>query len=251
MKRLITGATATVANFIITRLRNRVDLHLGREEFRFSQISFSLSGEDLAITRWLEWLPDVPKIYVDAGCFHPIYGSNTLLLYKRGWHGINIDMVPDKIALFDKYRPDDLNVVAALGSACTDVIMYEYEDSLTDRLLASSADSTTSLLGQCAKRSSPVSTTTIDHIIEASDWPIDQIGYLNIDCEGTDLDVLAGFDLDRYRPALITIEALPTKVALTLQRLSAAGYRHCETHDVTLLFVRMDLTFPAGFRWIE
>ena len=34
----------------------------------------------------------VDGFYVDVGCFHPKKHSNTYLLYKRGWSGINIDV---------------------------------------------------------------------------------------------------------------------------------------------------------------
>ena len=30
--------------------------------------------------------------YIDIGSFHPFRGSNTYLLYKKGWSGINIDI---------------------------------------------------------------------------------------------------------------------------------------------------------------
>jgi hypothetical protein len=38
-------------------------------------------------------------------------------------------------------------------------------------------------------------------------WKEERIGYLNIDCEGHDLEVLKGFDLARYQPSIITRRA--------------------------------------------
>ena len=32
-------------------------------------------------------------IYIDVGAFHPFNGSNTYKLFKRGWEGINIDLM--------------------------------------------------------------------------------------------------------------------------------------------------------------
>jgi hypothetical protein len=29
--------------------------------------------------------------FVDVGCFHPLFYSNTWKLYKKGWRGVNID----------------------------------------------------------------------------------------------------------------------------------------------------------------
>ena len=50
--------------------------------------------------------------YVDVGCFHPKKHSNTYMLFKRGWKGINIDMEKDKIETFDLARPLDYNFLA-------------------------------------------------------------------------------------------------------------------------------------------
>src|SRR5262245_2013687 len=105
---IIGNILAAVTNRSLTMLRNRIDLKLTREEFRYSIISFSQFGEDLSVLRWLdENLRAVPPVYVDAGCFHPIHCSNTLLLHKRGWCGINVDMVEKKISVFRQFRPND------------------------------------------------------------------------------------------------------------------------------------------------
>ena len=54
---------------------------------------------------------DISKgIYIDVGCNHPIKFNNTYLLYKRGWHGINVDTDSTSINLFNKMRKNDHNV---------------------------------------------------------------------------------------------------------------------------------------------
>ena len=51
---------------------------------------YSQWGEDQFIT---EYFKDKEKgIYLDIGCFNPFMYSNTCLLYKKGWTGINIDI---------------------------------------------------------------------------------------------------------------------------------------------------------------
>jgi FkbM family methyltransferase len=171
---------AKIANLLLTLLRNRTDLALTREEFRYSRISFSQFGEDLAVIRWLdENLISVSSIYIDAGCFHPIHCSNTLLLSKRGWRGINIDLSPEKIALFKNLRPNDLSVCAALSDQPRQAIRFAYEGGLTDRLGSSEDTGYRKPLS-----ATEVETRTLDSIIQASGWQIDRVGYLNIDCEG-------------------------------------------------------------------
>jgi FkbM family methyltransferase len=230
---------SAITNRLLTRLRNGVDLNLSREEFRYSRISFAQFGEDLAVTRWIdEWIPNIPRIYIDAGCFHPIHFSNTLLLHKRGWRGVNIDMFPSKIALFEALRPADYNVVAALSSHIQEIEVLEYEGGLTDMLrVSNSGASVSDFVGSPIQRST-VTTTTLNEIIAGTEWKGERIGYLNIDCEGHDLEVLKGFDLTHHQPSIITIEAREETTSQTLDYLTSAGYLHKETLRWTYLFVR-------------
>ena len=51
---------------------------------------YSQFGEDQFI---FEFFKDKKKgVYLDVGCFHPFYWSNTCLLHQKGWEGINIDI---------------------------------------------------------------------------------------------------------------------------------------------------------------
>lgn len=42
--------------------------------------------------------------------YHPIKNNNTFLLYKKGWKGINIDVDPKNIEIFNYARPQDCNI---------------------------------------------------------------------------------------------------------------------------------------------
>jgi FkbM family methyltransferase len=233
---------AAATNWWLTRLRNRVDLRLTREEFQYSQISFSQFGEDLAVLRWIHDLHNIPKIFIDAGCFHPIHCSNTLLLHKRAWRGVNIDMHPEKIAAFCDLRPNDYNVTAALSDAehTMEMLQYDAYGNLTDRLRAFDEPDTASVVGEACLRRKRVTTKTLNSIIADTEWRNQRIGYLNIDCEGHDLKVLKGFDLAIYQPTIITIEAHDQAIESTLNYLLSAGYVHKETLKWTFLFIRGD-----------
>ena len=37
-------------------------------------------------------------------------------LYKRGWHGLNLDPSPDGLAALMRYRPRDVNLPIAVAS---------------------------------------------------------------------------------------------------------------------------------------
>ena len=72
--------------------------------------SFSSAGEDM-ILRHILGSDKMSGFYVDVGAYDPVTYSNTYHLYNRGWRGINIDIVADRIEKFDKYRPEDKNVL--------------------------------------------------------------------------------------------------------------------------------------------
>jgi FkbM family methyltransferase len=237
MKKILGNCLARLTNKSLTRLRNRIPHDLSREEFRYAQISFSQFGEDMAVERWVERLNPPVKIYVDVGCFHPIHCSNTLLLYKRGWKGVNIDFDSEKIALFEACRPTDYNLVAAVSSAERKKRVFRYEGSLTNRLGDLEARGVRSAIGSEPLSSSVVRTRVLDSILAEAPWPIPQIGYLNIDCEGHDLEVLQGLSLDRYKPTIVTIEALTEEDQRQIRKyLFRNRYTHREIIHRTLLF---------------
>ena len=70
--------------------------------------SYSQEGEDLILKRIFGEKKN--GFYVDVGAFHPFWISNTNIFYKNGWNGVNIDAMPSSMALFDKFRPRDINL---------------------------------------------------------------------------------------------------------------------------------------------
>ena len=62
-------------------------------------------------------LKDVDKgFYIDVGASDPTQLSVTKFFYDRGWHGINIEPLPDKCALLAEKRPRDINLCVGLGN---------------------------------------------------------------------------------------------------------------------------------------
>ena len=62
-------------------------------------------------------LKDVDKgFYIDVGANDPTGDNVTKFFYDRGWHGINIEPLPDKCALLAEKRPRDVNLCIGLGN---------------------------------------------------------------------------------------------------------------------------------------
>ena len=73
-----------------------------------------MEGEDLQILELTKHIKN--GFYVDAGCYHPTHLSNTFLLYKKNWNGINIDVSELSISLFNFMRSNDLNLNLAISN---------------------------------------------------------------------------------------------------------------------------------------
>src|SRR5690554_6253894 len=81
----------------------------------FSRKSYSQEGEDILLEKLFEGKND--GFYVDVGAHHPRRFSNTYLLYRRGWRGINIDAMPGSMAEFRRLRGRDINLEIPISSA--------------------------------------------------------------------------------------------------------------------------------------
>jgi len=226
IKKLIANSLTPICSALIYILHNRDTSAFNRLELQSVQFSFSQFGEDLAILRVANRLGLKHGIYVDAGAYHPIFGSNTLLLHKQGWRGINSDLAPASVAAFARYRPRDHNVVACLSDGVKSVHIAHYEISSTDRITDSNNKDNLSAAGQKPVRYSVATTTTLTRLIEESPFQLGEIGFLNVDCEGHDLAVLRGLDFARCRPQIISVEAAGvTERESTLKFLAVHGYQ--------------------------
>ena len=76
--------------------------------------SYSMFGEDIFIEKFFKKRPK--GFYVKVRWYQPLDGNNTYLLYKKGWHGINIDLNETSIDLFNKARKNDVNLRIAVSN---------------------------------------------------------------------------------------------------------------------------------------
>src|ERR1700724_643460 len=81
------------------------------------KLSYSAHGEDLLVVSWLRhYQCDLSKVrYVDVGANHPIFLSNTYLLYRAGARGLLIEPDPAQAALLRAGRPNDVVVCAGVA----------------------------------------------------------------------------------------------------------------------------------------
>ncbi len=222
MKSFFENAAAYLVSTGLHWLHNRSTPAFSREEIRHLRLSFSQFGEDIGLQRWFDEHFKITRgIYVDVGAYHPIQFSNTLLLHKNGWRGVNIDMNADKISMFKQLRPDDVNVHSAVSNS------QGWARSKRSGLVEEMEED-------------PHGTIPVRPLNDIlSETSFQKIDYLNIDCEGHDFEVLQSVDLDSYQPKVITIEALGQAEEFRLRDyLVARSYAPKEVFHYTTLFVR-------------
>ncbi|MEI6442976.1 MAG: FkbM family methyltransferase [Nostocales cyanobacterium ELA583] len=221
-------------------------LNLSAKEKCNANISFSQFGEDLIIIRFLRTLDPSTGIYIDCGAFDPITISNTLLLHKKGYKGINIDIDQDKIDKFNRYRPNDYNILAALSNSKQKLKLLKYYGRATNRIISLESVETNSIIGEQPIQEEIIETSLLTEIIDSSPFSDQEIHYLNVDCEGHDLNVLMGLDFSRYTPKLISVEVHSEPYPNAIQEfLFSHEYRLVGMTDGNKIFASKDLQWES------
>lgn len=169
-----------------------------------------------------QWAEDVlvrklfPKtktsgVYLDIGAYHPFTHSNTAYFWLKGWHGFNVDANRKSIEVFNRVRPHDTNIWAAI------VPEEQYANGLhrASLMLPDSPDSKegVSAMGTANpavggtrrfRTTTEVPALSVSALIKSQ--KITEIDYLNVDIEGYDEFFVRDFDFRAMGPKVITIE---------------------------------------------
>ena len=144
-------------------------------------------------------------VFVDVGAAHYKSASNTYYLeHELGWSGIAIEPLRHFAADWAQYRPRTRFRPFFVSDVSDDrVKMYTYGESFA----ASSSDRT--WVEKFGDNPREVSTVTITLNDLLSRENIQTFDFLSMDIELAEPKALAGFDIERFRPSLVCIEAHP------------------------------------------
>ncbi len=181
-------------------------LSIYKRKFKYKKISYSLNAVDLIINYIFK--DQVAGTYIDVGAQHPISNNNTYLLYKRGWNGINIDLDKKNINLFNISRPKDINLNYAISDKESETDLFFYHDASPINTLSKNVSSYHKAK---IKEIRKIKTFSLNTIMQKINFT-GTIDYLNIDVEGYENKVLAGFDLKKYKPKIISVEFLDLEI---------------------------------------
>ena len=178
---------------------------------------FSSCGEDALLLRL--FMNSYRKstirdgFYIDVGAHHPSYASNTHVLYKLGWTGINIEANPYALSSFKRERPKDINLNYAVTKEKEEISFYLFgqegsewygSSSTTDAEFKESIEKEQNLVS----KEIMVQGRRLDDILSMH-LHGQHIDFMNIDVENKELDVLESNDWSKYRPLVLAVEILP------------------------------------------
>ena len=181
-------------------------------------------------------------VFIDIGCHHPFLNNNTYRLYKRGWVGINIDLDFNTIDLFNFFRKKDLNIQAAVSDKEEERNLFFFHNRSAVNTLSIES-------GSNAKEIKKINTKSLNSIIENSIFKNKKINLISIDVEGFEMNVLNGFDINKYKPDLVILEFIDVKIKEYYFEninnvLNSNIYRFMDKNDYKLInWVHDDLVF--------
>ena len=165
--------------------------------------SYGASGEDVLINKIFKYKND--GYFVDVGALHPINGSLTYNLSKKGWAGLNIDLLKENLILFYLFRKKDKNINLAISKNKGVINAYIFERG--SGVITTNKKWADKWKKKIGKKYSILKTkkNSLNNVL--SSYKISkEFELLNIDVEGHEIDVLKGINFKNIRPKIITIE---------------------------------------------
>lgn len=169
--------------------------------YRNAVISYSQNGEDIVLHHI--FLHKKNGFYIDVGAHHPQRFSNTYLLYKKGWSGINIDPIPGMEDSF-KGRTGDINLSIGVSDRKAEMSYYVFNKGALNTFDKEVAMNHTKD-GVGIEKTIQIPVTTLADVVSKY-ANTKQVDFLNIDVEGKELEVLLGNDWNLCTPYVIAVE---------------------------------------------
>ena len=198
----------------------------------------SQNGED----RWLDAHFGAKRsgFCVEVGAYDGVNLSNTYLFERSGWSGVLVEPDPDMAERCRRERPRSLTFQCAAGDSAGEISFY--------KVAGGEAYSTTSLgaahrerldrMG-LAWREVRVDVRTLDSMLEEARAP--GVDFVSIDVEGGELAVLRGFDIRRWRPAVVIVETNAARRDPEIRRYFVdSGYAYHHSIDVNDFYLPVE-----------
>jgi FkbM family methyltransferase len=165
-------------------------------------------------------------VFLDVGCWDWKEGSTTLYLEERlGWSGIGVDAQDSVREGYETHRP---------RTKFRHFIVTDHSGS-TEKLyvagqISSINETHVDLFPGAQWEQAPIEVPTITLNDLLTQEGLTHIDFLSMDIEGAEPKALAAFDLRKYAPELVCIEASPEIQADLLAYFTAHGYERIDEY---------------------
>ena len=158
--------------------------------------------------------------YVDVGCYHPIKGSHTSYLYKKGWNGLNLDISAESIEMFKIFRPKDTSLIMGLSDKGGISDAYLNKDIST--ISSINKDLVNAIGVDKYKILRTIDTTTLGDLRQQHN--LRKINFLKIDCEGQDELILSQSTIEDLKSDFLCFEIIPIDISVKNEIMEKDNY---------------------------
>lgn len=209
---------------------------------------YSQHGEDCLLWKFFDFKST--GYFVEVGAFDGIHLSNTYSFEKEGWKGICVE--PGQyFSQCKKNRPNSVCIDAACVASeeikeitfyKEDLGLFSTMNMFDEKLKYFSSVYQSRGLNFNDVQEEKVKAVTLNNILKNNNG--NELDFISIDVEGAEIDVLNGFDISKYKPRVILIEANDEEHKEKLRSyLSKFNYILAKQVSVNLFFVSNEQDF--------
>ena len=167
--------------------------------------------------------------FLDVGCFNPIKYSTTYYLEKHlDWSGIGVDAQEHVRAKWEVARPRSKFFAYAVTDKSGETVTFYQAGgisaldrwNITKREIREDREIPVEVL--------ELPTITLDDLLSREG--VENIDFLSMDINGSEPAALAGFDIKRYRPELVQIEAHEVNQEFLSSYFEENGYERIDEY---------------------
>jgi FkbM family methyltransferase len=184
--------------------------------------------------------------FVDVGSYHYRTFSNTYYLEQTlGWSGVAVDAQEELAADYVKYRPRT-RFFSYFVSDRSDAVESLFVPRVNG--FAASSDKDFAEHHGFSERERKVHTITLNDLLDRAG--LSKTDFISMDIELAEPKALAGFDIDRFTPHLIVVEAHPAVRQQLLDYFAQHRYRvvgrYLRADPENLWFASSEASVPGG-----
>ncbi len=230
-------------------IKNKFMQLLGLEK-KYSEVTYSQSGEDAIIHYIFQCIGISKPSYIDIGAHHPFRLNNTALFYSKGSRGINIEPDPLLFEEFVKYRKEDINLNIGISDTEGELDFYRMSSATMNTFSKKEAEQLVEQSGFQVEKILKIKVQHIENIIQTYHHGVFP-DLLTLDVEGLDFEIIQTINYEKNYPIVICVETMSfsengqgEKNFEMIEFLKDKNYIHYADTYINSIFVKKD-------RWMK